>query len=80
MLACLIISLLGVYKQHTLLLLGDPDATRPPILRKPNKDANYWHMRETMFKHHKIEQKARMMNRVDEPQNPRPRMVRSCQG
>ncbi|XP_060786286.1 insulin-like growth factor-binding protein 2-B [Neoarius graeffei] len=57
---------------------GDPDATRPPILRKPNKDANYWHMRETMFKHHKIEQKARMMNRVDEPQNPRPRMSQ-CQ-
>ncbi|KAK2849834.1 hypothetical protein Q7C36_008617 [Tachysurus vachellii] len=57
---------------------GEPYATRPPILRKPNRDANYWHMRETMFKHHQNEQKTRMMNRVDEPKNPRPRMSQ-CQ-
>ncbi|KAM9486369.1 insulin-like growth factor-binding protein 2-B isoform 2-T2 [Clarias gariepinus] len=52
--------------------------TRPPIPRKPNKDANYWHMRENMFKHHQNDQKARMMNRVDEPKNPRARMSQ-CQ-
>ncbi|KAF4087113.1 hypothetical protein AMELA_G00092600 [Ameiurus melas] len=57
---------------------GELYATRPPILRKPVKDANYWHMRETMFKHHQNEQKARMMNRVDEPKIPRPRMSQ-CQ-
>ncbi|KAI5618633.1 insulin-like growth factor-binding protein 2-B precursor [Silurus asotus] len=56
---------------------GDPYTTRPPIPRRPNKDA-YWHMRETMFKHHQNEQKTRMMNRVDEPKNPRPRMSQ-CQ-
>ncbi|TSK92933.1 Insulin-like growth factor-binding protein 2-B [Bagarius yarrelli] len=52
---------------------GEPYATRPPFQRKPNRDA-YWHMRENMFKLHQNEQKARMMNRVDEPKNPRPRM------
>ncbi|XP_053090281.1 insulin-like growth factor-binding protein 2-B isoform X2 [Pangasianodon hypophthalmus] len=56
----------------------EPYATRLPIPRKPNKDTNYWHMRETMFKHHQNEQKTRMMNRVDEPKNPRPRMSQ-CQ-
>ncbi|KAK3543283.1 hypothetical protein QTP70_014052 [Hemibagrus guttatus] len=66
------------YENYEIMEPTEPYATRPPIPRKPNRDANYWHMRETMFKHHQNEQKTRMMNRVDEPKNPRARMSQ-CQ-
>ncbi|XP_062861874.1 insulin-like growth factor-binding protein 2-B [Trichomycterus rosablanca] len=55
---------------------GEPFGTRPPPQKRPNKDV--WQMKETMAKHYQNEQKARMMNRVEEPKVPRPKQSQ-CQ-
>ncbi|XP_076858595.1 insulin-like growth factor-binding protein 2-B [Brachyhypopomus gauderio] len=58
---------------------GDPDDTRSPFQKKLAKDANYWHIRETAYRHHQNEQRTRMMvNRVEELKGPRPRQSQ-CQ-
>ncbi|XP_072541691.1 insulin-like growth factor-binding protein 2-B [Salminus brasiliensis] len=53
---------------------GELQGTRSPLLKKPTKDANYW-LKETAVRHHQNEQRTRMMvNRVEEPKTPRPRL------
>ncbi|KAK1789210.1 hypothetical protein P4O66_015157 [Electrophorus voltai] len=56
---------------------GESNGTRS--LAQKKKDANYWQIKETAFRHHQNEQRTRMMvNRVEEPKTPRPRQSQ-CQ-
>ncbi|XP_026865528.2 insulin-like growth factor-binding protein 2-B isoform X2 [Electrophorus electricus] len=63
--------------RHTSPEYGESNGTRS--LAQKKKDANYWQIKETAFRHHQNEQRTRMMvNRVEEPKTPRPRQSQ-CQ-